>query len=144
MAFLDKNYTDLEYITMVFYILLSVGVVAHWIHVWVGKPDNQVGHLNFRLKALEDAINDEEKAITQVMRYRVPQPSRNIRILTTEDCGHRYPCSNSRSIEADEKYSIGHSMHGDHHMALGGYTPPHPLPPSPGTPFRRRRQGGFF
>ncbi|KAF2144166.1 uncharacterized protein K452DRAFT_285406 [Aplosporella prunicola CBS 121167] len=54
MALADKEFNLQEYISMAFYCLVGMGVIMHWVHVWVGRPDCRMVELEARLRTLEE------------------------------------------------------------------------------------------
>lgn len=46
--------------SMVFYCIVGSGVIFHWIHVWLGKPDSRIKALESRMRRLEEGIDSRE------------------------------------------------------------------------------------
>ncbi|KAK7544758.1 uncharacterized protein J3D65DRAFT_663986 [Phyllosticta citribraziliensis] len=61
MKLADKDLGLQELVSIVFYCLVGTGVIVHWIHVWLGKPDYRVRELEARLRSLEEGDRIRDK-----------------------------------------------------------------------------------
>ncbi|KAH7061142.1 hypothetical protein B0J12DRAFT_283320 [Macrophomina phaseolina] len=60
MGLIIQDYNLQEYMSMVFYCIVGSGVIFHWIHVWMGKPDSRIKALESRMRRLEEGIDSRE------------------------------------------------------------------------------------
>ncbi|KAK8213919.1 hypothetical protein IWZ01DRAFT_480871 [Phyllosticta capitalensis] len=85
MVMADKEFNLQEYISMGFYCLVGTGVIVHWIHVWLGKPDYRVRQLEARLRSLEEGDRIRDKfALASLGGY--PQSVSSSRRGSTTAC----------------------------------------------------------
>ncbi|KAK7531829.1 hypothetical protein IWX49DRAFT_274975 [Phyllosticta citricarpa] len=85
MGYADKDYNLQEVISMGFYCLVGTGVIVHWIHVWLGKPDHRVRELEARLRSLEEGDRIRDKfALASMGGY--PQSVTSSRRGSTTAC----------------------------------------------------------
>lgn len=54
MGFIIQDYNLQEYMSMVFYCIVGMGVIFHWVHVWVGRPDSRMKAIERRMRWLEE------------------------------------------------------------------------------------------
>lgn len=74
MGLIVQDYNLQEYMSMVFYCIVGSGVIFHWIHVWLGKPDSRIKALESRMRRLEEGIDSREHKALAGIGYPAMEP----------------------------------------------------------------------